>query len=329
VSTHDKAKKAELGMTNSRIFFVTDLHGSELCFKKFLNAAKVYNANVLILGGDLTGKMIVPIVDNNGHWNTKFLGKDTQVKSRDELSKLEMQIRSCGYYPYTSNQKEIDDLNSSPDKVRTLFMNLMLEQVNRWMALAEERLVSSGVQLYVTGGNDDPLEIEPVLNKSNYVINPENRVVDIGEGMEMVSSGFGNITPWKCPRDIEEDALLAKLESIASQVHTTERAVFNLHVPPYDSGLDMAPQLDKTLKVDTHAGTGVTMIPVGSTAVRKIIEKYQPMIGLHGHIHESRGVAKIGRTTCINPGSEYGEGFLRGVAIDLDRKGFTYVLTSG
>ena len=316
-------------MTNSRIFFVTDLHGSEPCFKKFLNAAKVYKANILILGGDLTGKMIVPILENEGSWKTKFLGKETQVKSQDELIKLESQIRSCGYYPYTSNQSEFDELNSSPDKVHSLFMNLMLEQVSRWMTLAEERLASTGVQLYVTGGNDDPLEIEPVLNKSKYVINPENRVVDIGGGMEMASSGFGNKTPWKCPRDLEEDVLLEKLESITSQVHNTEKAVFNLHVPPYDSGLDMAPQLDETLKVDAHAGTGVTMVPVGSKAVRSVIEKYQPMIGLHGHIHESRGITKIGRTTCINPGSEYGEGFLRGVAIDLDKNGFTYVLTSG
>ena len=316
-------------MANFRIFFATDLHGSELCFKKFLSAAKAYSANVLILGGDLTGKMIVPIMENDGRWSAKFLGKDTQMKSRDELSKLESHIRNCGYYPYTSNKQEIEDLNASQDKVRALFMKLMLEQVSRWMTLAEERLASTGVKMYVTGGNDDPLEIEPVLNSSKYVVNPENRVVDIGGGIEMVSSGFGNITPWKCPRDIEEDILLSKLESIAAEVKTTETAVFNLHVPPYDSHLDMAPQLDKNLKVDAHAGTGVMMIPVGSTAVRKIIEKYQPMLGLHGHIHESRAVSKIGRTTCINPGSEYGEGFLRGVIIDLNQKGFTYVLTSG
>ena len=241
--------EGRIRMAGLRIFFVTDLHGSEPCFRKFLNAAKVYNANVLILGGDLTGKMIVPIVESQGSWKTKFLGKDTQVDSREELAKLESQVRSCGYYPYTSNRQEIDELNASPEKIRALFMKLMLEQVNRWMVLAEERLASSGVKLYITGGNDDPLEIEPVLNNSKYVINPENRVVDIG-GIEMISSGFGNITPWKCPRDIEEDALLAKLESVASQVHNTERAVFNLHVPPYDSGIDMAPQLDKTLKVD-------------------------------------------------------------------------------
>jgi len=314
----------------SRIFFVTDLHGSEPCFRKFLNAAKVYDAKVLILGGDLTGKMIVPIVENaEGHWNTKFQGKDMAVTSRDELSKLESQIRSCGYYPYIASRQEMNELESSAEKVHALFTKLMLEQVHRWMQLAEERLAPTGVKFYVTGGNDDPMEIEPLLNDSNYVINPENKVVDIGDGVEMVSSGFGNITPWKCPRDVDENVLLEKLEVLACQVKNTERAIFNLHVPPYDSGIDLAPQLDKTLKVDTHAGTGVTMVPVGSTAVRKIIEKYQPMIGLHGHIHESRGVSKIGRTTCINPGSEYGEGFLRGVAIDMDQKGFTYVLTSG
>jgi len=316
-------------MPRLRVFFATDLHGSEQCFKKFLSAAKVYGANVLILGGDLTGKMIVPVVEKDGRWNAKFLGKESQIKSGDELSKFETYIRNCGYYPYTTNQQEIDDLNSSPDKVRALFMKLMLEQVNRWMILAEERLGSTDVKMYVTGGNDDPLEIEPVLNSSKFVVNPENKLVDIGGGIEMVSSGFGNITPWKCPRDIEESALLSKLETIASEVRNREKAVFNLHVPPYDSHLDMAPQLDKNLKVDAHAGTGVIMIPVGSKAVRTIIEKYQPMIGLHGHIHESRGVSKIGRTTCINPGSEYGEGFLRGVIIDFDNSGFTHVLTSG
>jgi hypothetical protein len=57
------------------------------------------------------------------------------------------------------------------------------------------------------------------------------------------------------------------------------------------------------------------MISVGSKAVRAAIEKYQPLVGLHGHIHESRSAQKIGRTTCINPGSEYGEGILRGCLV--------------
>jgi Icc-related predicted phosphoesterase len=68
---------------------------------------------------------------------------------------------------------------------------------------------------------------------------------------------------------------------------------------------------------------------VGSKAVRRAIETYQPILSLHGHIHESRGVATIGRTVCINPGSEYPDGVLRGAIVDFDRDGVkSYVLTS-
>jgi hypothetical protein len=145
----------------------------------------------------------------------------------------------------------------------------------------------------------------------------------------MMSCGYGNMTPWKCPRDLEEDTLLQRIESIASQVKNPSRAIFNLHVPPYDSGLDIAPQLDEDLRPVVTPGIGIMTIPVGSKAVRTLIEKYQPMLGLHGHIHESRGSAKIGRTLCINPGSEYGEGILHGVIIDLDEKSMSHVMTTG
>jgi Icc-related predicted phosphoesterase len=61
------------------------------------------------------------------------------------------------------------------------------------------------------------------------------------------------------------------------------------------------------------------MAPVGSTAVREAIERQRPLLGLHGHVHESAGVEKIGRTVCINPGSDYGDGILRGAIVELDR----------
>jgi len=59
------------------------------------------------------------------------------------------------------------------------------------------------------------------------------------------------------------------------------------------------------------------MEPVGSTAVRELIEEYQPPLSLHGHIHESRGKTRIGETIAINPGSVYSEGSLQGAVIDL------------
>ena len=72
------------------------------------------------------------------------------------------------------------------------------------------------------------------------------------------------------------------------------------------------------------------MMPVGSRAVREFIEQHQPIVSLHGHIHESRGAVRIGRTVAINPGSTYGEGVLDGAIIDIeDGEVVSHQLVSG
>ena len=116
----------------------------------------------------------------------------------------------------------------------------------------------------------------------------------------MISLGYSNITPFDSPRELEEDELYRRVEVLATQVDDLGHCIFNLHVPPYDSLLDSAPQLDAELRVVATAGQPV-MIPVGSTAVRELIERFQPVVALHGHVHESRGATRIGRTLCINP----------------------------
>ncbi|MDG6921929.1 MAG: metallophosphoesterase, partial [Nitrososphaerota archaeon] len=108
-----------------------------------------------------------------------------------------------------------------------------------------------------------------------------------------------------------------------------ENSIFSLHVPPFDSGIDAAPQIAENFKVVIKGGQPI-MIPVGSTAVREAINQYKPLVGLHGHIHESRGIYKLGKTVCINPGSEYAQGILRGAIVDLeDNKLADYLLVSG
>lgn len=317
---------------STRLFFATDIHGSEKCFKKFLNAGKFYKANVLILGGDMTGKMIVPIVEQakgKGNFKCHFMGKDYIPKNKDELDSLWKSIQDSGFYPYLTNSKEVEELNADRVKMNKLFSRLMVETLERWLEMAEERLKSTGVKCYMTGGNDDPLEIERVLNKSSYVINAEGKVVDIDENHEMVSSGYSNMTPWKCPRDITEEKLAKKIEAVTSKVKNMQSCIFNLHCPPYNTDIDTAVELDKNLKPVVR-GMQVSEIPVGSTAVRAAIEKRQPLLGLHGHIHESRGYHKLGRTLCLNPGSEYSEGILRGAIVTLDKDvSDNYVFTSG
>jgi Icc-related predicted phosphoesterase len=312
-----------------RIFYATDVHGSELCFLKFLNAAKFYKVDTMILGGDITGKMIVPVVKHsNGTYTSKFLGIDNTLHSAKEVEEHEKQIRFTGYYPYRTSKEDVTELQGNPAKLDAVFCEVMIETLRRWVTLAEERLKGSGTKVYMTGGNDDRPEIEDVLKNSKFVIDPEGDVVRIDDAHEMLSSGWSNPTPWDTPRECSEQKLLTLLENMTERVQDMKNCVFNLHAPPYDSGLDIAPKL-KDLKPVIEVG-GQVMEPVGSTAVRTVIEKNGPLLGLHGHIHESKGSVMIGRTLCLNPGSEYADGILRGAVVQLDGSRIrSYQLTAG
>lgn len=313
----------------TKIFFATDLHGSEKCFLKFVNAAKFYKANALIMGGDITGKLMIPIVQEpNGKYRANFSGNTRTAGNEEELQDLQRAVRFAGYYPYMTNPDEMKQFQTDETKVQAIFKGLMLDTVRRWVRLAEERLKESQIKVYITGGNDDIAEIEAIIGSSGYVIDPEDKVVQV-EDYEMISTGWSNPTPWKTPRECTEEELWTKIEGMASNVKDMERCIFNLHVPPIDSGMDTCPKLDENLK-PVIAGGEIVMMAGGSTSVRKAIEKYQPLLSLHGHIHEGKGFLKIGRTLCLNPGSEYGEGILRGALVELDGASVkNFLLTQG
>ena len=312
-----------------RIFFATDIHGSDVCFRKFINAAKFYKADVLVLGGDITGKLIMPVLrDASGNYTFRRHGEEQSV-SESEFPQAQKQLRDAGYYPAVLSREEIDLLSSDQQHVEELFVTLARESISRWMDIAEERLRGSGVECYISPGNDDPLAIDAILSRGGLVINPEERVVMVRGECEMISCGTTNITPWHSPREELEEQLEVRLDNLAQQVKNQARAIYNIHVPPYNTGIDRAPKLDGNLKPIVIPG-GVQQMPVGSTAVSNIIKRYQPMLALHGHVHESRGNVKLGRTLCINPGSEYGEGVLRGTLVQIGKKGVEdFLLTSG
>jgi Icc-related predicted phosphoesterase len=315
------------------IFFATDIHGSERCFMKFINAAKFYQANVLILGGDITGKALVPIVRQPGSqadcYRATFLGEMVTLDSGEALTAFERKVRHAGAYPYRTTPEELAVMETDRTFVDKLFTRLMVESVQRWCEIAEERLRGSAVRCFIDAGNDDEPEIVDVLKRASYVEMPEGHIVMIDDEHEMISAGFANTTPWHAPRDIPDEELGMFIEGMANQLHAPERAIFNLHVPPYASGLDTAPLLDANLKPLVVAGDVATG-PVGSRAVRAAIEHYQPLLSLHGHVHESRAVSKLGRTVCINPGSEYGDGNLRAVLVNLKgNKLINYQLITG
>ena len=312
-----------------RIFFATDIHGSDVCFRKFINAAKFYKADVLVLGGDITGKLIMPIQrDANGNYTYRRHGEEYSVAESD-FPLAQKQLRDAGYYPAVLSREEIELLSSDQQHVEELFVKLACESISRWMDMAEERLQGSGVECYISPGNDDPLAIDAILSRGGLVVNPEEQVVKLRGEWEMISCGTTNITPWHSPREESEEQLEARLDNLARQVKNSARAIYNIHVPPYNTSIDRAPKLDSNLKPIVIPG-GVQQIPVGSAATSTIIKRYQPMLALHGHVHESKGTVRLGRTLCINPGSEYGEGVLRGALVEIGKKGIEdFLLTSG
>ena len=313
-----------------RIFYATDIHGSETCFLKFINAAKFYKAQLLIMGGDITGKMMVPIIkESSGAAKTTFMDRNWQANSQKEIDDLTKQIRRSGGYPYVCSPEEYKHLADDSTYQGQVFTKVMVSETKRIVDVAEERLSKIGVKCYITPGNDDEFDIDDVFEGREWVINPEGKVVDINEHNQMISTGYANMTPWKCPRDIIEEELLKKIETMATLLEHPGSAIFNLHCPPYASQLDDAPELDDNL-TPVLVGGQLNIIPVGSRAVREAIEKWQPLAALHGHIHESRGRSEIGKTACFNPGSEYGTGYLRGLILDLKKgKIKQYQLTSG
>jgi len=298
-----------------KIFFASDIHGSERCWVKFLRAAEFYNVDVLIMGGDLTGKLIVPIIErNDGSYTCSIFGKDYVLRSRKEIEEMEEKIRFSGYYPYVTTEAEVEELQADDRKVDKLFDKLMVESVKRWMDMAEER-VKDDVMVVVSPGNDDRFVIDDVIKSSKRVIYPEERVVYIDEH-PMISCCWVNPTPWNSPRETSEEELEKRLRREFDRVGDYEKLICNFHAPPYKSGLDLAPKLDKKMRVKYFMGKP-QFSPVGSKAVLKVIKEFEPMLGLHGHIHESTGEKHFGRTLCINPGSEYGEGILKGYIIEV------------
>jgi Icc-related predicted phosphoesterase len=316
----------------TKVFYATDVHGSDRTFQKFVSCWKSYGVNNLILGGDITGKMVIPIVEKaNGEFDSEFLGQKWTGK-REDLDDFERRTSVVGYYPYITKEDEKRELDTNPQKLEEVYDRLVVERLQRWIKLAEEKLRDTGVKIYMTGGNDDPHYVEKIIRSSSYVINPQGEAVTLDGKYKMISLADSNPTPWKTPRECSEDDLEKKIEEMVSQVKDVKKCIFNFHVPPKDSTIDTAPKLDASVtppKYVVESGVQI-MEGVGSSAVRKTIEKYQPILGLHGHIHESRGAVRIGRTLCLNPGSEYGEGILRGVIVTLKGDSVKgYQLTSG
>jgi Icc-related predicted phosphoesterase len=303
-----------------RIFFCSDLHASRKCWKKFLNSAAFYRADVIIVGGDITGKFVVPLVEGpKGTRSATFLGVERTVSTQEEADRLRTWIADAGQYAVDMTPDEFAWYGADQSRIDELFQRLVLDRVREWVAEADAKFEGSDVRVFVSGANDDFLEVDDVIATSAVIEDPNGRVVDLDGDYQLLGMGWGNPTPWACPRDISEEELSRRIDDVAATVRDTSRTIFSLHVPPLGSGLDLAPKLDDYLRPRLDGG-GLEMVSVGSTATHDAILKYRPLVGLHGHIHESRGIRRLDGIPIANPGSEYGEGVLDGLLVDLDPK---------
>lgn len=314
-----------------RVFFSVDCHGSTAVWKKWLRVQSHHNIDILLLCGDLTGKALVPIIDQgNGTHKASYFGRNWELITEEEIKRMEERLESAGAYHFRCDKGEVAELQSNPGRVNQLISAKIVERMREWLDLLLETVDTGRVTVVVMPGNDDDFDIDPIIQsyEDKGIIYPLGKVVDIA-GFEMLSLDYVNPTPWDTPREASEKEMMKKIEGLGSMVKDPSKTIFNFHCPPYGTRLDMAPKLSKDLKPEVVAGS-VIYEPVGSKSVRKAIEKYQPVIGLHGHIHESYGIDKLGDTPIVNPGSEYGESILRGFILEISERGLeSYLKVEG
>jgi len=258
-------------------------------------------------------------VRTNGSWHGEAGGRELVAHDVEELATLQRSLADKGYYAIAVTPDELEELRD-PAAVEARFVEEITGRIKDWVSLASERLGETGTPLYLIPGNDDPYEIDEVLEGVPGVINADGRVVRLPDGRELVGFAFSNPTPWDTPRELEEPEIEKRLRALAGQLEAPEEAVLMTHVPPHESSIDTVPLLDDELR-PVISGGQVVQVPCGSTAVRKVIEDVQPALTLHGHVHESPGHVRIGNTLCVNAGSEAAVGILRACIVDVDENG--------
>lgn len=318
-------------MSHFKIFFSVDIHGATSVWKKWLKVPDIYGADVLMLCGDLTGKALVPLIEQkDGSRKAFYFGQNWKLTNEEEIAKMEERLANAGVYSIRCDEKEIEKWQRDQQSVETIIERKITERLKQWLELLIEKVDTRKTQVIVMPGNDDDYSIDSVITsfREKGIVWCIDSVIEIGS-IETISLAHTNPTPWNTPRETSEKGLMRMIEDLVKKLKDPHQSIFNFHCPPHGTRLDLAPHLDRNMKPVVGIG-GVEYVHVGSQAIRKAIEKYQPLLGLHGHIHESSGIEKLGDSVCINPGSEYGEGILRGYVIEIsDEKLVNYWKVEG
>lgn len=322
-------------MAAIKFLLVADLHGSEVVMNKAVNSAKFYGVRDLVVAGDITGKVLVPILERpDGSLACELFGVNREF-SRAELPEVQKQIRNAGFYFTVVSPAEYAELAADKLRQRAVFLREMLADLRRFYAKAEEKLRPLGTRIYLLAGNDDYPEVAEFIRTtpSDVIVAYDEQVVEFRDGYQIAGYGYSNPTPWNTPREIPDAQLLEGLRRVV-RTADPDRTLLVAHAPPRDTVIDKAPQLTPDLRPVMQAGQ-LVMASVGSPAVRTVLEEFRPIAGLHGHIHESAGrdvvAATGGRPVPVfNPGSEYNAGVLRGALLTLEKGSIRdYLFTKG
>lgn len=299
-----------------KILFATDLHGSEYTFAKLIKVLELWSPDALILGGDVAGKGLLPVLVTGDRARMRWMGEEHDVPL-DEVEQYEERANQLGFYPYRVDADGLERLGTDEAFKEEVFERLMMERWAEWLERLETRCGELRLPAYVIAGNDDPWALDDLNSREReWVQGADGAVLPLLDRWTLLSIGLANETPWQCPRDVSEERLAEELELLAGQVDDFGSVIANIHVPPYGTALDIAPELDTS--VDPPRPITGSTVPVGSTAALEFIQNHQPLLSLHGHIHESPGKVDIGRTYAINPGSEFAEGILRAVLVTIE-----------
>ena len=190
------------------------MHGSDVCWRKFLNAAGFYGVDTLIMGGDLCGKGLTPVVRENGGWKLPLAGEERYVSTRGGARGAGRARAAVG--PLSPPDEPRRNSTASRPTRRALdemFETALVEGVRRWMEMADERLENSESIAYVMPGNDDPWAIDAALADRSRVVACDDKIVRVGEH-EMLSLGWANETPWHTDRELDEPALYERIKQV-------------------------------------------------------------------------------------------------------------------
>jgi len=311
-----------------RLFFATDFHGSETCFRKFIAAARFYDCSALFLGGDLAGKALVPIWKKNpSTWQSITHRKVVEMNTRGEVQEFEKRMAAIGNYTAVFNEDEYQQLTST--QRTAILVRLICRRMADWLDFAADRLKNTDIKIFAIAGNDDPPDLDNLLRSSSVLAFADGSIVELGGDLQVLGYGFSTPTPWHTYREQTDPEMKLALERLSGFLDHEKGTIFHLHAPPFGSGLDLAPKLDMELR-PIMSSSGPVMEPVGSQAVADLIKECQPLIGLFGHVHESRSVTCLGKTLCANPGSAYSEGRLLGFITEIaNQKVIDWQLTEG